>query len=149
MSYRFESFCGLYCGACEVLRANKEDRVEATATAWGMKPEDLICHGCKSEVNSFYCRDCEIKDCATRKGVEFCGDCADFPCQFLLDLQKDEHPHHAVILKNMDRIKEIGLDDWLKEQKKRWSCERCETETSWYAKVCKCCGAELINCDKE
>lgn len=148
MNYRYESYCGLYCGACEVLRANKENRVEAVAKDWGMKPEDLICHGCKSELNCSSCKDCEIKNCAREKGVEFCFDCADYPCKFLLDLQKDEGPHHAVILDNLDRIKESGRDKWLEEQKERWSCKACGSPTGWYDKTCRKCGAEVISCEE-
>jgi len=147
MDYRLESYCGLYCGACEVLRANKTNRIEEAATAWGMKAEDLLCHGCKSEVNSIYCRDCEIKDCARTKGVEFCFECFDYPCQYLTDLQKDEDPHHAVILDNLDKIKESGRDNWLEEQNKRWSCKACGAETGWYDSKCRNCGAEVVSCE--
>lgn len=148
MDYRFESYCGLYCGACEILRANRENRVEEVAKAWGMKPEDLICEGCKSEVNCSDCRACEIKECAREKGVEFCFECSDYPCNFLTDLQKDDHPHHAVILENLNKIKSNGLDNWLAEQKQRWSCANCGTEASWYASKCKKCGAELVSCEE-
>jgi len=148
MSYRFDSFCGLYCGACLTLRANKEGKVEEAAKAWGMKPEDLVCNGCKSEVNASSCRECEIKACAKTKGVDFCIECPDYPCQYLKDLQADEWVHHRVILDNLERIKSAGLDNWLAEQKERWSCPNCGNPTGWYDAKCKKCGAEVVSCEE-
>jgi hypothetical protein len=39
MDYRYDTVCGLYCGACDVLLANEKHEVASLAKAWDMKPE--------------------------------------------------------------------------------------------------------------
>jgi hypothetical protein len=75
MSFRFDSFCGLYCGACETLIANMENKVNELAKNLGRTSEDVTCHGCKTTVNSVYCRKCELKRCAKDRKIEFCCEC--------------------------------------------------------------------------
>jgi hypothetical protein len=41
MDFRYDTSCGLYCGACDVLQANKSGTVETLAQAWGMEPDQL------------------------------------------------------------------------------------------------------------
>ena len=69
--FRFDTYCGLYCGACLVLGANQKNEVEQVAKEWKMQPEEIKCFGCKTETNSIFCIDCEIKLCAQKKKVEF------------------------------------------------------------------------------
>ncbi|HEY8464483.1 MAG TPA: aminoglycoside adenylyltransferase domain-containing protein [Bacillota bacterium] len=64
MGFRYDSYCGLYCGACNTLIANMENRVDKLAEILGRPPEELRCNGCKTEINSVYCRDCKLKKCA-------------------------------------------------------------------------------------
>ena len=64
---RYDTYCGLYCGSCMVLKANEEGKLEKLSEKWGDKPEELICEGCKSSVNSVYCADCDIKKSAILK----------------------------------------------------------------------------------
>jgi len=41
MPFRYDTYCGLYCGACEILLANEKGSVEALAQAWNRDPESL------------------------------------------------------------------------------------------------------------
>ncbi|KPK70022.1 hypothetical protein AMJ82_04235 [candidate division TA06 bacterium SM23_40] len=149
MELRYDSYCGLYCGACPVLRANRDGRVEEVAGEWKMKPEDLRCHGCKTETLSSFCTSCDIKKCAEDEDVEFCFDCSEFPCKRLVAFKDDECAHHSIVLKNLEAIRERGLDDWLAEQKSRWSCPECGVGSAWYEKECGACGATLYSCKDE
>jgi hypothetical protein len=149
MKYRYDTYCGLYCGACPILRANERGTVEEIAKAEKMKPEDLECHGCKSDKVAVFCRDCAFKTCAPEKGLEFCGECEDYPCDDLGKFRNDEWPHHSVVLSNLGKIRRDGLDAWLKERAQRWSCKECGTEFSWYDERCEKCGSKLYNCRDE
>jgi hypothetical protein len=135
------AYCGLYCGACAVLQANLAGKLNAVAKKWKMKPSDISCHGCKSNVLSIYCKDCDIRKCARENKVEFCGECKKFPCQRIKDFANDGAPHHAVVISNLKRLKEIGENAWLKEQEKQWTCE-CGAKKSWYLVKCPKCGKQ-------
>ena len=149
MGYRKDSVCGLYCGACDVFLANVEDRVAAAAKAWGMKPEQLVCHCCNSSLHAIYCEGCEIKDCASSRGIEHCADCDKTPCEKTIALRNDQHAHHSVILENQRQWRAFGGDAWLEKQSSRWQCPDCGTRFAWYDRQCRHCGAALFECTAE
>lgn len=149
MTYRYDSYCGLCCGACPVLKANEQGTLQETAQAWGEDPDDLVCHGCKTSVESVYCRTCDMKMCAESKKVDFCFQCPGYPCSALVAFQADECPHHSVIFENLRAIEEQGVESWLNQQKSRWECPECGTSFCWYDETCSQCGASLYNCQKE
>jgi hypothetical protein len=149
MDYRYDSFCGLYCGSCPVLLAVKKGTIEEFAKRENMTPEDLECHGCKTMNRALFCKDCPFARCALERGIKSCIECVEYPCEELKKFQADEWPHHSLILKNLDRIREVGLDRWLEEQEKRWRCKECGEPFSWYDETCGNCGAKLYNCRDE
>lgn len=149
MEFRYDTYCGLYCGACEVLIANKNGEVEKLAKAWNMKTKELRCHGCKTETTASFCATCDVKKCAENKKVDFCFQCNEYPCARLVEFKNDKYPHHSVVLKNLDSIREKGINKWLEEQETRWSCPGCGMKFSWYDKVCKKCGEKLYSCEDE
>lgn len=143
---RLDTYCGLYCGSCEIFITNQKGEVKETAKKWGMNPDDLYCNGCKTDTTSVFCRNCEIKECAKNNEVEFCFQCRDFPCEKIIEFKNDENPHHTIVLKNLTSIKEMGINKWLKEQEKRWSCPNCQENFSWYDEKCLNCGSSLKSC---
>ena len=149
MDFRYDTLCGLYCGACPILVANENDAVATIAQAWKMEPEQLRCHGCKSEINAVYCANCGIKSCAEGKGVEYCFQCADYTCSRLLDFRNDAHSHHSIVLQNLNFVRGQGIEKWLEVQKTRWSCANCGAAFTWYAEICEVCGAKVYNCMNE
>ena len=108
-----------------------------------VEAKDLACKGCLSDVVSISCRECKIRDCAFAKGLTRCSECHEFPCDLVKSFNDDGLPHHAEVLKNIERQKEFGIDAWIEEQDKRWRCPGCSAETDWYAGKCLQCGAEL------
>lgn len=68
------------------------------------------CQGCHSGQCPYV--QCQIKTCAPEKGVEFCGQCPDFPCDHTgLDANLQ-----ARWLKMNQRIREIGPEAYRHEQ---------------------------------
>ena len=149
MKFRYDTYCGLYCGACPVLIANKKGTLEDAAHEWEMNPDDITCHGCKTDIISVYCKTCDIKECTENKKIEFCIDCKEYPCDRLTAFRNDECPHHSVIFKNLGVIHKKGVDTWLDKQEKRWKCPHCGERYAWYDTVCKKCGNTLHNCEEE
>ena len=76
--------CGLFC------EATTEDpvRLERLAARFQYSEEELKCLGCRSEKKSPYCKTkCKMFACAAERGVGFCSECADYPCDELKQFQ--------------------------------------------------------------
>jgi hypothetical protein len=149
MPFRYDTYCGLYCGACEILLANENGTREIVAKAWNRDPEQLRCMGCKTPVNSAFCSQCDIKACAKAKQVETCSDCGDYPCARLTGFRYDKYPHHSIIFQNLTSIQSCGMDPWLEQQRDRWTCATCGTRFGWYSQACPVCGSSLYNSIEE
>lgn len=149
MVFRYDTYCGLFCGACPVLVANEQDRVAEIAEQWEENERDLVCHGCKTAVTCIYCRSCDIRECARDHDVEFCSDCVEYPCDRLKSFEADPHPHHSIVIRNLIRIREVGSDAWLSEQDSRWRCTECGQRFTWYDENCGACGANVRSCRKD
>ena len=147
--FREDSYCGLYCGACELLVATREETLAALAEQRGMSPEQLACCGCKTPHSSVYCQTCQIKQCAKGRRVEFCVECADYPCERLLTFQNDGKPHKAALQKNLAAIAEQGAEAWLAAQRRRWNCPTCGVRFAYYARACRNGHAPVYNCEDE
>ncbi|MGQ9706357.1 MAG: DUF3795 domain-containing protein [bacterium] len=147
--YRYDTYCGLYCGACDALVATQEGRIDELAMSWESPPEDVVCYGCKTERVARCCNECLIRGCAINKKVEFCFQCDDYPCDLLVSFRDDRSPHHSIVLKNLREISENGVEIWLDSQRQRWSCPGCGKRFSWYDKFCSQCGSGLYNCEDE
>lgn len=102
--------CGLYCGLCPRFQSKAPSR----------------CPGCKllNEDRTF----CGVFGCCVRKrDMVTCANCDEYPCQRLLaklGLEADgsgvdSFISHKPAVPNLNRIKEVGLETWLEEQRDR------------------------------
>ena len=124
--------CGIFCGGCP---------------SYGKS-----CLGCGSEDHSQKRKSkwkCNIRKCCFEdKDLDFCIDCSDFPCQLLEKKLKNSHPgetrfkYRHEIYDNLRGIKEIGVENWLKEQRNRFRCPKCNGSVMWYVYKCKECEFE-------
>lgn len=97
---RLIAVCGINCEECDARKATVADDDAlrtATAEVWHTQygipviPIDAInCTGCRMEGIKFsHCNECEISICATGKGFETCGDCAELlVCQTVAPVHK-------------------------------------------------------------
>ena len=128
------SYCGLYCGACPsylkgtCLGCRSDDKSQPRKSKWG----------------------CKIRKCCIgEKNVEYCGLCNDFPCTIInkklihshLNDQKFNYRHE--IPNNIKAINEIGIEEWCKEQNKKWICPECNNRITFYNYKCISCGKEM------
>ncbi len=143
----YDTYCGLYCGACEIMKAYQTKDYDSVREKWPVDSEQIVCHGCKSDTVFINCQQCEIRKCAMDKKVDVCADCGDFPCDIYSkgkDFIKD-YPHLQIIPKNLKDIKAKGVKQWLEEQKAKWSCPECGVNFTWYQQNCGNCGQHLTD----
>ena len=93
------AYCGLRCDTCAILLATRETddakkhkmRIEIAQEIkehYGQdcKAEDVTdCNGCKTEGARLFsgCSKCQIRKCASEKGVETCAHCSEYACEKL------------------------------------------------------------------
>jgi hypothetical protein len=116
--------CGLNCASCPIyLACHGDDDVRRRLTDHFKSPvESIVCNGCRSEPldnDHHWSPDCRMLLCARGKDLEYCFEWADFPCQVLIDFGADGVDHHNRTVDNLKRMKELGIEVWLEEQKKK------------------------------
>jgi hypothetical protein len=117
------AYCGLNCAKCPIYEASHSDDKlrEDLAQHFKCEPEAIVCEGCRTEPLSrdvHWSPECKMLVCARSKGVQFCFQCDDFMCSILKKFEYDGIAHHKQTVENLKRMKEIGLDAWLEEQKR-------------------------------
>ncbi len=139
---RLAAVCGLFCPACQVFIGTKEDpgRLKAMARRLQRPLHELQCNGCRSEKRCFYCKSkCVMAKCAAAKGLDFCGECGEYPCKDLKAFQS-AMPHRIELWKSQARIKEVGYEKWYGEMIEHYSCPSCRALNSAYDIACRKCG---------
>lgn len=140
---KYAAVCGLYCEACSLFIATREDpeRVKALAARFGFSEEAVKCHGCRSDKRFPHCENCRMSACAAERGIDFCSECMEYPCGDLKKFQA-ERPHRIELWDDLERIKAVGHEQWLREIRERYTCTRCRTINSAYDLKCRNCGEE-------
>lgn len=128
------TYCGLYCGLC-AQRARIPKRAGALREAmakegyefwaqeipgfrefWeflsGLSDPDKACPGCRQGGGPPFCT---IRKCARERDIEICVYCQDYPCKRVLGIAKG----YPTLLADGQRLKEKGLEAWLREQEER------------------------------
>ncbi len=120
--------CGINCRLC---RAYTRER--------------KACPGCREE-NAFKsnaCTLCKIKICekAVTGKFEYCFECSDFPCARVKHLDKRYRTKYATSpIGNLLRIKEFGIEDFIEDEDRKWTCPECGTMLCMHKPQCLSCG---------
>ena len=133
---KYFSMCGLYCGACSLMILYEKALGDPLLVDFSVEYNDSPCQGCKGGANP----ECEFVICNREHNTECCSYCQEFPCEMILKFSKDEWPHHKDVIENLETIRDTGKENWLREQKKLWSCSDCGNRTHWYQTECDKCG---------
>ena len=142
---RGDAYCGLYCGACEIVNAETEQDKASVAKMWGATIDQVNCTGCKTDTLFIHCSGCKIRNCAMQKDVAFCVECDSYPCGIYEEGKGliEQLPHLKATVVNQKYIKENGLEKWLADQEAKWSCPHCGARFAWYTQECKKCNEDL------
>lgn len=105
------AYCGLQCDECKAFKATQAkdyEQKKQIARHWSdqgeikFKPEDVDCHGCKSDMISGFCRKlCKIRSCAEGKKVKTCAHCDDYSCEELKEYLSTD----PVATRNLEEIR--------------------------------------------
>jgi hypothetical protein len=111
--------CGLDCFNCPTYEGNITEEGKIRLSEFlKMPPEAVPCKGCRGEEGN--CKFAIGKRCATwncvqEKGVTYCHECADFPCELLMPSQQGAQFPHNMKVYNLCRMKLVGIDKWIEE----------------------------------
>jgi len=124
--------CGMNCALCLAYQRTKNR-----------------CHGCISaelpKMN--YCARCLIKNCGLlRKGnSKYCFNCSEYPCSRIKHIDKRYRTKYGMsMIENLDTIKKIGIQKFLKLEKEKWKCPKCGNIFCVHRENCLVCGAGRI-----
>ena len=116
--------CGLDCFNCPMyLACENEELRKKIAENLGIPSEKAMCHGCRNEHGTIEALNmtgkCSVYQCTTARGVSFCFECPDFPCDNLHPYadRASEVPHNTKVF-NLCLIKKMGLESWAKNKAK-------------------------------
>ena len=105
--------CGMNCALCMAFqRANKR------------------CPGCRQEDPNMpqYCKTCIIRSCPTIRDntSHLCYECDIMPCKRLKQLDaRYRKKYEMSMISNLLNIKEDGIDSFLVNQAKKYTCSKC------------------------
>lgn len=128
------TYCGLYCDLCggrgrisERAQKLRQSMEEEGYTVWGdgipgfsefwlflnnLCDPEKACPGCRQGGGPPFC---SIRKCCQKRGFDICVFCDDYPCHRITALGKG----YPTLIADGMRIKEIGIDKWIEEQRKR------------------------------
>jgi len=140
---KMAAVCGLYCEACTWFIATTEDpeRLKKLAAQRNWSEDESKCYGCRSGKRLPSCSKCKMSACAAERGIDFCIECEEYPCDDLKQFQC-AMPHRIELWVNLERIKSVGFEQWLREARENYTCPQCQTVNSTYDLTCRKCGGE-------
>ena len=151
--------CGTYCGACPayIAKHSEDKQIETkpqkrsssgpTKALKGIPDpswmDGLLCDGCLSGgMLAAHCQNCSIRQCAANKqDSSRCSDCEELPCYRITSLiNMGGYLHRKEYLPNLKKIREMGVQEWVRKEEERWRCPQCGRPMSWYDAECAGCG---------
>jgi len=129
----FIAVCGLNCAKCDIhLAGHGDEKLRDEIIEWfkkerneTIKPEQIRCEGCRGPLDAHWSSECKMMLCVKKRGLEYCFQCEDFPCISVNEFSSDGVSHHKRTIENSKRMKEIGIEAWIVEQKRKGQSVFC------------------------
>lgn len=121
--------CGINCAVCYAHLRKKR-----------------TCLGCRGpeDHQPGYCRRCQIRNCALSRELDFCSECQSFPCPLVKRIDKRYRARYQVsLIDNAIRIKSVGVEQYLLEEKQKWTCTGCGGVICLHTRICSQCGQTI------
>lgn len=148
------SRCGIYCGACYVYRAERDDGefLREIAEWQNVEMNDVKCNGCFASDDEKWqnCKECIPWICLEENELKYCYECDSFwnySCENYASLEDFCARRGEDIRRNLVKIM-ADPEHYLEEQDKQWRCDSCREPYSWYEETCRHCGNILNRKDK-
>jgi len=143
--------CGLYCGGCRIYRAYKDSESlrQSIAKRYKLTPEEVRCEGCQalneqSWGKGGWGKNCKTVKCLNAKGLNFCYECENYETCERFEKWASICAKIGVNLReNLAMIKAGRVEEWLRQEEERWTCQNCNQPTSFDLKKCHWCGTKL------
>ena len=127
--FRLTAPCGLDCFNCTFYLAENDPaamkQLEAWSEQFSVPLEVMNCRGCRDENGRIPLQvhlygdshRCGAYECGREKGLGFCGECDDFPCDNLHPYadRAGDLPHNMKVF-NLCLINKMGLEKWAEEK---------------------------------
>lgn len=118
LAFEMTAVCGISCANCECHTAKDSPPLLDYLVGVGIPAEKLPCMGCRSLKGNcpVLGETCATYVCAHKRGVEFCFECVDFPCEKLNPAADRANvlPHNLKVY-NLCTIKNRGLAKFSEE----------------------------------
>ena len=119
--------CGLDCFNCHFYLAQEDQEamntVKELSETYNVPVEIMLCNGCRNHNGQIplqkyafgEAHECAAYECSQEKGLRFCGECEDFPCDNLHPYadRAADLPHNMKVF-NLCLINKMGLEKWAK-----------------------------------
>jgi hypothetical protein len=122
-------------------RDGNENLRQKLARFYGVRPEDLHCEGCKSEVKAVFCQVCGIRACTEEKGFQSCHQCQDWPCDKIENFPVPVGKR--VIMRAIPTWRNLGTEKYVELEDRRYHCPECGQALFRGTKRCNECGVEV------
>jgi len=100
------------------------------------------CPGCRQEGagKPAHCQRCSRKECAQSKGLAHCFQCEQFPCKLIKNLERTYSKRYGVsLIENGRMARARGLEQFMQQERGRWSCSECEGIVCMHDGQCSDC----------
>ncbi len=124
--------CGMDCSVCSAYLAYSHNLPK-------IKGKISHCTGCRprNKQCTFITRDCDL---LRENKIDFCFECSTFPCDNLKHIDNRYSTKYGMsFIKNLNYIKDNGLDKFIGRQKRKYKCGRCEDLICIHNKKCYSC----------
>ncbi len=105
--------CGMNCRLCRAYLREKK-------ACPGCRGDDRL----KTKTRVF----CRLKTCESARKTEagYCFACESYPCARLSHLDRRYRTKYGMsMVDNLEKIKEFGIRDFIRQERKRWTCSEC------------------------
>ena len=73
--------------------------------------------------------------------LRYCFECSRFPCERLRHLDKRYRTKYGMsMLENLESIRKVGVRDFVKNQRTKWTCPHCGEILCVHRPQCLSCG---------
>jgi len=121
--------CGMNCRICIGYFGYTISGKKRKMKCIGCKPRDKSCAFLKK-----YCKK------LTKKEVEYCYECNDFPCSHLEKLDEVYRRRYKMsMIENLKNIRNNGMDKFLKQQEIKYQCQDCGGVLCVHNGICYSC----------
>jgi len=139
MKIELISPCGMNCGLCS----------SYLALTYNTKQKGIripYCTGCRirNKQCAFLKKKC---DKLLKNKIKYCFECKDFPCKNLQGLDKRYKAYFRMsMIENLENIRKDGVEKFLIQQKKKWTCPKCGGTVCCHNDICFNCNLDkLVN----